>query len=84
MWEGGRWEQSAPLLVLPLTVEQAALSAPTNKAKVLENEEFFRIAWEYQFDTAEMPHSNTVTRGVSSVLLLRVSFHWSRMMILLP
>ena len=61
MWEGGRWEQSAPLLVLPLTVEQAALAAPTNKAKVLENEEFFRIAWEYQFNTAEMPHSNTVT-----------------------
>ena len=42
----------------------------TNKAEVLENEEFFRIAWEYQFDTAEMPHSNTITRGASSVLLL--------------
>jgi hypothetical protein len=27
----------------------------------LENMEFFRIAWEYQFDGAEMPHSNTVT-----------------------
>ena len=23
--------------------------------------EFFRIAWEYQYDGAEMPHSNTVT-----------------------
>jgi hypothetical protein len=32
----------------------------TNKAEVLENEEFFRIAWEYQFDGAEMPHSNAV------------------------
>ena len=33
----------------------------TNKAEVLEPSEFFRIAWEYQFDTAEMPHSSTVT-----------------------
>ena len=32
----------------------------TNKAKVLENEEFFRIAWKYQLDGAEMPHSNAV------------------------
>ena len=27
----------------------------------MENMEFFRIAWEYQYDGAEMPHSNTVT-----------------------
>ena len=27
----------------------------------MENEEFFRLAWEYQFDGAEMPHSNAVT-----------------------
>ena len=32
-----------------------------NKADVLENMEFFRIVWEYQYDGAEMPHSNTVT-----------------------
>ena len=37
------------------------LLGSTNKAEVLENEEFFRIAWEYQFDTAEIPRSNTVT-----------------------
>ena len=37
------------------------LLGSTNKAEVLENEEFFRLAWEYQFDGAEMPHSNTVT-----------------------
>ena len=37
------------------------LLGSTNKAEALENEEFFRIAWEYQFDGAEMPHSNTVT-----------------------
>ena len=37
------------------------LFGSTNKAEVLENEEFFRLAWEYQFDGAEMPHSNTVT-----------------------
>ena len=37
------------------------LLVSTNKAEVLENEEFFRIAWEYQFDGAEMLHSNTVT-----------------------
>jgi condensin complex subunit 1 len=29
------------------------------KAEVLENEEFFRIAWEYQFDGAEM-HRNVL------------------------
>ena len=47
----------------------------TNKVEVLENMEFFRIAWEYRFDGAEMPHSNTVTyssdvphtRGNSSI-----------------
>ena len=33
----------------------------TNKSEVLENMEFFRIAWEYQYDGAEMPHSYTVT-----------------------
>ena len=33
----------------------------TNKTEVLENKDFFRIAWEYQFDGAEMPHSDTVT-----------------------
>ena len=33
----------------------------TNKVEVLENMEFFRMAWEYQFDGAVMPHSNTVT-----------------------
>jgi condensin complex subunit 1 len=37
------------------------LPGSTNKAEVLENEEFFRIAWEYQFDGAEMSHSNAVT-----------------------
>ena len=37
------------------------LLGSTNKAEVLENMESFRIAWEYQCDTAEMPHSNTVT-----------------------
>ena len=37
------------------------LLGSTNKAEVLENEEFFRIAWEYQFDGAEIPHSNTET-----------------------
>ena len=31
-----------------------------NKAEVLENMEFFRITWVYQFDGAEMPHSNAV------------------------
>ena len=36
------------------------LLGSTNKAE-LENKEFFRIAWEYQFDTAEIPRSNTVT-----------------------
>ena len=36
------------------------LLGSTNKAEALENEEFFRIAWEYQYDGAEMPHSNTV------------------------
>ena len=29
------------------------------KAEVLENEEFFGIAWEYQFDGAEM-HRNVL------------------------
>ena len=33
----------------------------TNKAEVLENMEFSRIAWEYQFDGGEMPHANIVT-----------------------
>ena len=33
----------------------------TNKVEVLEIMEFFRLAWECQFDGAEMPHSNTVT-----------------------
>ena len=37
------------------------LLGSTNKAEVLENKDFFRIAWEYQYDGAEMPHSNTVT-----------------------
>ena len=32
----------------------------TNQVEVLENMEFSRIAWEYQFDGAEMPHSNAV------------------------
>ena len=36
------------------------LLGSTKKAE-LENKEFFRIAWEYQFDGAEMLHSNTVT-----------------------
>ena len=36
------------------------LLGSTNKVEVSENMEFFRIAWEYQFDTAEMPHSNAV------------------------
>jgi condensin complex subunit 1 len=30
------------------------LSGSTNKAEVLEAMEFFRIAWEYQFDSAEV------------------------------
>ena len=33
----------------------------TNKVEVLEIMEFFWIVWEYQFDGAEMPHSNIVT-----------------------
>ena len=37
------------------------LLGSTNKADVLENMEFFKIAWEYQFDGAEMSHSNDVT-----------------------
>ena len=37
------------------------LHGSTNKAEVLENMEFFRNAWEYHFDGAEMSHSNTVT-----------------------
>ena len=37
------------------------LLGSTNKAEVLKNEEFSRIVWEYQYDGAEMPHSNTVT-----------------------
>ena len=37
------------------------LLGSTNKAEVLENMEFSRIAWEYQFDGGEMPHSNIVT-----------------------
>ena len=36
------------------------LLGSTIMAEVLENEEFFRIVWEYQFDGAEMPHSNAV------------------------
>ena len=36
------------------------LPGSTNKADVLENMEFFRIAWEYQYDGAEMPHSSTI------------------------
>ena len=36
------------------------LLGSTNKAEVLKNEEFSRIVWEYQYDGAEMPHSNTV------------------------
>jgi hypothetical protein len=28
-----------------------------NKVEVLESMEFFRIAWEYQFDHAEVPTS---------------------------
>ena len=36
------------------------LLGSTNKAEVLENEEFFGLAWEYQYDGAEMPHSNAV------------------------
>ena len=36
------------------------LLGSTNKVEVLEIMEFFRIVWEYQFDGAEMPHSNTV------------------------
>jgi condensin complex subunit 1 len=30
------------------------LLGSTNKAEVLESMEFFRIAWEYQFDGAEV------------------------------
>jgi hypothetical protein len=30
------------------------LLGSTNKAEVLESMEFFRIAWEYQFDSAEV------------------------------
>ena len=33
------------------------LLGSTNKVEVLKNMEFFRIAWEYQYDGAEMPHS---------------------------
>ena len=36
------------------------LLGSTTKVQVLENVVFFRIAWEYQFDGAEMPHSNAV------------------------
>ena len=32
----------------------------TNKVELLDIIEFFRIVWEYQFDSAEMPHSYTV------------------------
>ena len=38
-----------------------ASNVSTNKADVLENMEFFRTAWEYQFNGAEMSHSNDVT-----------------------
>jgi hypothetical protein len=30
------------------------LLGSTNKAEVLESMEFFRVAWEYQFDSAEV------------------------------
>lgn len=30
------------------------LLGSTNKAEVLEAMEFFRVAWEYQFDSAEV------------------------------
>ena len=39
------------------------LLGSTNKAEVLENLEFFRITWEYQFDAAEMSQSNTRARA---------------------
>ena len=48
------------------------LLGSTNKAEVLENMEFFRIAWEYQFDGAETPHSNTLTYS-PDVLRARVN-----------
>ena len=43
------------------------LGSSTNKAEVLSME-FFRIAWAYLFDGAEVPHSNTVTRSSNSPL----------------
>ena len=48
------------------------LLGSTNKVEVLENMEFFRIAWEYQFDGAEMPHSNAVMYS-PNVLRARVN-----------
>ena len=48
------------------------LLGSTNKAEVLENMESFRIAWEYQFDGAEMSHSDTV-RYSSDVPHVRVN-----------
>lgn len=33
------------------------LLGSTNKAEVLESMEFFRVAWEYQFDSAEVSNS---------------------------
>ena len=55
------------------------LLGSTNKAEVLENMEFSRIAWEYQFDGAEMPHSNTITYS-SNVPHVRVDSSIKKML----
>ena len=44
------------------------LLGSTNKAEVLESMEFFRVAWEYQFDSAEV--SNILSLPRSHIFLL--------------
>jgi hypothetical protein len=48
------------------------LLGSTNKAEVLESMEFFRVAWEYQFDSAEVGGTYPSFPPLSDLLTLIV------------
>ena len=47
------------------------LLGSTNKAEVLEAMEFFRVAWEYQFDSAEVSLASPFPPRISSPMTAR-------------